>query len=116
MGKARAPRVRKPGEEPRAPAAAPQSEASDDAAIDAGQAGGTHRVAKHPPADALPKSKVKGDPQRPKTAAVNAKKEMPYAEAMKLREAGTLKRSVLTDQGWVVPIDQPNPAVAGRQR
>jgi len=96
-------------------------------ALEAGRAGGTHRVAKHPDPETLPKSPVKGDPERRQSATVNSRKEMSYAEAMKrlamtkeLRklkklanptdaerrrmdeiEPQALTRSVLTEQGWV---------------
>ena len=106
---------------------------SEDAAIAAGQSGGTHRVQKHPDPETLPKSKVKGDPDRPADAAVNAKKEMSYAEAMKALEARNeldqlrkhqiptekqqarieeltpiaLQRNVLTEKGWVCVSREP---------
>lgn len=81
-------------------------ESSIDAAIEAGQAGKTHKVEK--PKPIVPPSKVKGDPARPAAAAVNAKPEMPYAEAMKKIAAGEITRSVLTDKGWIaVPKAQP---------
>lgn len=92
--------VRQPGEEPGASDVQPAGQSDPDAAIAAAQAGQARKIAK-PRAPVAP-SKVKGDPDRPKSAAVNATKEMSYAEAMKLREAGKLTRNVLTEQGWVV--------------
>lgn len=81
--------------------------ASDpDAAIAAGQRGGTHKVQKHPDPETLPKSDVQGDPDAGPDAPVNAQKEMSYDEAMKLLSAGKLKRSVLTERGWVVAPKQ----------
>lgn len=80
-----------------------------DAAIAAGRAGKAHKVEK--PKKAVPASRIKGDPERPQTMPVNAKAEVSYADAMAQRNAGTLARSVLTDQGWVTPL--PNPVPAG---
>lgn len=94
----RKPVTRQPGSAPE-PTEQVDTESNVDKAIEAGRSGGTHKVAK--PKPVVPPSKVQGDPERPATAAVNAKKEMSYAEAMKLLAAGELKRSVLTDQGWV---------------
>ena len=97
--KAPARQARQPG----APAPKPADTESDaDKAIIAGKAGGTHKVAKHPPVESLPQSKVKGDPDRPRDMPVNAKGEVKYEDAMKALQAGTLKRSVLTERGWVV--------------
>lgn len=90
-----------PGEEP--------GTHDPDAALAAGRSGGAHKVTK--PKPAVGKSKVKGDPERPKGAAVNARAEMTYDEAMALREAGELPRAVLTPQGWVVPNGRPPPAI-----
>lgn len=112
MGRAKAPRTtRKPGEDPRAAGtpAAQAGQSDPDAAIAAGSRGGTHKVTK--PRPATPASKVKGDPERPKSAAVNAKPEISYAEAMALKAEGKLVRSVLTAQGWVT-VDKVVPAGA----
>lgn len=80
-------------------------------ALAAGANGGAHRVAKHPDPETLPRSPVQGDPDRPADAAVNAKGEMKYDEAMKLLEAGKLKRAVLTERGWLtVPMNPPTMA------
>lgn len=97
----RAPKqVRQPGEEPAALPAQPGGESNVEEAIAAAQTGKARKIAK--PRAAVAPSPIKGDPERPPTAAVNAKKEMTYVEAMKLREAGKLTRNVLTEQGWVV--------------
>ena len=90
--------VRQPGEAQVAPEQ-PAGESNVDEAIATAQSGRTRKIAK-PRAPVAP-SKVKGDPQRPPEAAVNAKREMSYAEAMKLRAEGKLDRAVLTEQGWV---------------
>lgn len=116
---------RKPGE------AAPDAESDVDAAIAAGKAGGTHRIAKQHPNPGP--SKVKGDPERPPEAAVNARREMSYDQAMKglaareelevlkrlasptdeqrLRMAAlskiALTRNVLTERGWVCVNREP---------
>lgn len=101
------PRTRKnpPAPAPEAPGAAGESDV--DAAIAAGKAGGTHKVEK--PKPRVPKSGVVGDPERPKKDDnVNARPEMSYQEAMEKLAKGELKRSVLTDQGWVsVPKATP---------
>ena len=82
------PSTRTPGVETEAPGAGSTVvEYDDDAAVDAGQAGGTHKVAKNHPR--VERSKVRGDPQRPPDAAVNAKKEMAYDEAMAMLGAET---------------------------
>jgi hypothetical protein len=91
-------------------AAQPGGESDPDAAIAAGQSGKARKIAK--PRAPVAASKVKGDPQRPADAAVNAKKEIPYTEAMALLEAGKLTRSVLTEKGWVVPHGRQPPAGA----
>lgn len=99
-----------PDQEVQAVGATEPGESDIDAAVDAGQAGKTHKIAKAKPI--VPPSKVKGDPLRKPTAAVNAKAEMPYAEAMKKKDAGELTRSVLTDRGWVV-VAKPQPKGPG---
>lgn len=104
--------VRAPGEaaaadvEVAAQGATEPGESNVDKAIAAGQSGRAHKIAK--PKPIVPASKVKGDPERPAEAAVNAKKEMSYEQAMKLLAEGKLTRSVLTEQGWVaVPKKVP---------
>lgn len=87
MAKKPAPRTRQPGED---------TEHDTDKALEAGQSGGTHKVTKPKPEVGL--SKVKGDPTRPADAAVNAKKEMPYVEAMKLH-AKAIELNRLFEQG-----------------
>lgn len=115
---------RKPG--------APDTESNVEAALAAGQAGGTHKISKEHPNPGP--SKVKGDPGRPSGAAVNMKPEMNYEQAMKRLEASrelselkrlqqptdaqrsrmaelakiALTRNVLTPQGWVC-VDRPPP-------
>lgn len=104
----RKPTPRKPGTEEVAQPEAQATEAGEsnvDAAIEAAQRGMTHKVAKAKPV--VPASKVKGDPERPKSAPVNAAKEMSYADAMKALAAGELKRSVLTERGWVAVNREP---------
>jgi hypothetical protein len=81
-------------------------ESNVDEAIEQAQSGRARKIAK--PKPVVPASKVKGDPERPPEAAVNQKREMPYAEAMKLRAEGKLKRSVLTELGWVTPSPLPS--------
>jgi hypothetical protein len=94
--------VKQPGEEPQAQIPGQEGGTSNvDAAIAAAQSGQTHKVAK--PKPAVAPSKVKGDPLRPKDAAVNAKREMSHEEAVAAAESGTLTRSVLTEKGWVFP-------------
>jgi len=103
--------TRTPGEQAPAGTGAQAGDQSDvDAAIAAGQSGKARKIAK--PRAAVPASKVKGDPLRAPEAAVNAKKEMPYAEAMVLLEAGKLTRSVLTEKGWVAAPNRVPPAGA----
>lgn len=107
---AKAPRkVAKPGTDPQAQEPAADRH-DDDAAIAAGQAGTTHKVAKQRPA--VPASRIKGDPERPGGMPVNAKREMPYEEAMAQKRAGTLERSTLTEKGWVMPDARTPPAGA----
>lgn len=127
MARTTRPHARQPGTK------AADTERSDDKAIAAGKAGKAHKVSKHPDVETLPKSKVRGDPERPADAAVNAKKEMTYAKAMdaladrkaldKLRkiespteaqaermaelEKTALTRNVLTEQGWVCVNREP---------
>jgi hypothetical protein len=99
MAKSRPKHVQQPGAEPQATPEQEPEHSDVDAAIAAAQSGRTHKVAKAKPA--APPSRVRGDPERPPGAVVNAKPEMAYAEALALRDAGRLKRAVLTDQGWV---------------
>lgn len=122
---------RKPGEP------AVDTESNVEAAIAAGKSGGTHKIAKQHPNPGP--SKVKGDPERPATAAVNARREMSVAQAMKGLEARrelddlrglsnptdeqrmrmtelskvALTRNVLTEEGWVC-VDRTPPAGARR--
>lgn len=94
-----------PGEElSRPPLAEEPGESNVDEAIAAAQSGRARRIAK--PKPEVEPSPIKGDPERPASAPVNAKREMSYADAMAELDAGTLKRSVLTEKGWVQP---PNP-------
>jgi hypothetical protein len=78
---------------------------SVDAALEAAARGGTHRVKKH--RDAPPAPTV-DDPLREPGVGINAKPGMSYDEAMAAFKAGTLTRSVLTEQGWVCPPELPN--------
>jgi hypothetical protein len=84
--------IKTPGEDTQSGA----GESDVDAAIAAGQAGKAHKIAKAKPK--VPASKVKGDPERPAQAAVNAKKDMTYEAAMK-RHAATVEMFDLLDQG-----------------
>jgi hypothetical protein len=94
--------VRQPGAaEPATAPATEHGESNVDEAIDLAAKGQARKIAK--PKPKVPPSKVKGDPERSPEAAVNAKREMTYAEAMKRLEAGALERSVLTEMGWVSP-------------
>lgn len=119
------PTARQPGDVSDSMPGAAEGKHDPDAAIAAGQRGGTHKVTKARPP--VPASKVKGDPERPPEAAVNAKREMKYEDAMKAHAAAVelaklegvqnptaeqakrmdelrkvaLTRSVLTEQGWV---------------
>ena len=45
---------------------------------------------------------------RPEGVGINAKAEMSCAEAMAAVKAGTLKRPVLTPDGWICPPELPN--------
>lgn len=112
MAKKKPAKVRQPGEaadtEVEAVGATEPGESDIDAAVEAGQAGKTHKITKAKPV--VPPSKVQGDPLRKPEAAVNARKEMPYAEAMKLHAAGKLQRAVLTEKGWVAPNARKPPA------
>jgi hypothetical protein len=95
--------VRQPGDEPQALSGDLAGGESDpDAAIAAAQSGRARKIAK--PRPAVPASRVKGDPERPADAAVNASREMSYAAAMTARDARELPRSVLTEKGWVQPL------------
>ncbi len=47
-----------------------------------------------------------GDSTRTPTAPINQQPKASYAEAMKQREAGTLAKAVLTEEGWVMPSDR----------
>ncbi len=92
--------LRQPGQEAPAPDVQPgDTESNVDEAIAAGQAGRTRKIVK--PRAVVAPSKIKGDPERPAAMPVNAKRQMSYAEAMKLRSAGKLTKSVLTELGWV---------------
>lgn len=77
--------------------------ASDDAALEAGQQGRAHKIAK-PRAPVAP-ADLGGmaDVTRPEKAAINAKKQMTVPEAMALDADGKLQRATMTDQGWYVP-------------
>lgn len=127
-------RTRAPGE-----SEAIEGQAAGDSDVDEAIAlasqGRARKIAK-PRAPVAP-SKVKGDPQRPADAAVNAKKEMTYDEAMealgarfeldglkKIKEPSdeqrermralakvALQRNVLTERGWVCVNREP-PAMA----
>ena len=119
------------------PGSAPVDTVHDeDAALAAGQAGGTHEVRKHADPETLPPSPVQGDPLRKKTAPVNAKQDMTYAQAMKKHEAAVelrdlrdiqapsaeqrrriaelapiaQKKAILTELGWLAP---PNARTKG---
>lgn len=107
MGRAK-PKPRKPGTEEmlhETAADAGATESNVDEAIALAQSGKARKVAK--PKPVVQPSKVRGDPDRPKSAAVNSKAQMSYADAMKALAAGTLKRSVLTERGWVAVNREP---------
>jgi crossover junction endodeoxyribonuclease RusA len=98
---AKRPQVREPGTEALPPdSGAGQSD--PDAAIAMGRSGRARKIVK--PKPAVPKSRVRGDPERSGEAAVNAVREMSYAGAMAARDARALPRAVLTDRGWVQPL------------
>jgi hypothetical protein len=78
------PKVRTPGEEPKVPES---TESDVNAAIEAAQSGEAHKIAK--PRPEVAPSKVKGDPSRPADAAVNARREMSYEDAMLALNAET---------------------------
>lgn len=80
---------------------------SVDAALEAAATGRTHRVKKHREAPPTP---TVDDPMRPAGVGVNARAEIPYDEAMAMLEAGTLKKPVLTPEGWVCPSEAPHPS------
>lgn len=82
-----------------------------DQVIAVSRAGGARRVEK--PRPIVPPSPIKGDPERPKTAAVNAEPEMPYSRAMSLRAAGKLERATLTECGWVLPGNETTSPTKG---
>lgn len=111
---------------PTQPGSAPADTEHDvDKALAAGSEGKAHKVVK--PKPVAPPSRVRGDPERPAEAAVNAKREMPYDEAMKAHDAAkelirlqeldnptdaqrarmealepiAMKKSILTERGWV---------------
>jgi len=85
------------------------TESNVDEAISAAQTGNTRKIVK--PRVVPPPAKLsRPDPDRPTKAAVNAKKQMTYDEAMVLREKGELKSAVLTEHGWVPPSDRAPPA------
>lgn len=46
------------------------------------------------------------DGTRAPDAPVNQVTKVRYEDALKQREAGTLMRAVLTDEGWVMPSDR----------
>jgi hypothetical protein len=103
--------TRIPGEESVGKPATDGGKHDPDAAVQAGKGGGTHKVAKARPA--VPEAKVeRPDTLRPPEAAVNLSGEITYDEAMAQLAAGTLKRSVLTEQGWVFkpPVEPPRGA------
>ena len=62
---------------------------------------GARRVEK--PRVEAPPSPITGDPARPASAAVNAKQQMSYADAMEMKRSGALRSAVLTEAGWVTP-------------
>lgn len=85
------------------------TESNVDEAIAAAQGGNTRKIVK-PRVTPPPAKLTRPDPDRPTKAAVNAKKQMTYDEAMALRKTGQLKSAVLTEQGWVPPSDREPPA------
>lgn len=92
----------------------PSTSPSDDAAIAAGQSGGTHRIAKHSPVAPAPAQKVP-DPTRGATSAINAKRETTLVEAKALDAKGKLQRAMLTEAGWYVPRNSMNERRARRK-
>ena len=130
------PKVRNPGSEEEEALDPAETESNVDDAIAHAAQGKARRIVK--PKPKVPPSKVKGDPGRPGTAAVNAKREMSYEQAMKALEAANelealrriisispateaqatrmaelqeiaLTRSVLTERGWVVAPNRVPP-------
>lgn len=86
-----------------------QSTESDiDAALEAGAAGGTHRIVKPKP-EVGPARLPRPDPTRTQSAAVNQAPAMSYDEAMDALARGELKRSTLTERGWVAVAQEPPP-------
>lgn len=86
-----------------------ENETSDvDEAIGLAQSGKARKI-KKARIDPPPLNLKVPDPDRPMTAAVNTKRQMTYAEAMKLRTDGKLTRAVLTEQGWVPANDREPP-------
>lgn len=85
------------------------TESNIDEAIAAAQGGNTRKIVK-PRVMPPPVKLARPDPDRPTKAAVNAKKQMTYDEAMAERNAGRLKSAVLTEHGWVPPSDREPPA------
>lgn len=80
---------------------------SVDAALEAAATGRTHRVKKHREAPPAP---TVDDPVRPAGVGVNARAEIPYADALAMLAAGKLTKSVLTPEGWVCPSEAPHPS------
>ena len=80
---------------------------SVDAALEAAATGRTHRVKKHREAPPTP---TVDDPVRPAGVGVNARAEIPYADALAMLAAGKLTKSVLTPEGWVCPSEAPHPS------
>lgn len=84
------------------------TESDVDEAIALAQSGQARPIIK-PRASAPVASFHRPDPGRPPNAAVNQAPAMSYADAMAASAAGTLRRSVLTERGWVAVQKAPPP-------
>lgn len=91
-------------------------QASDDAAVEAGQQGRAHKIAK-PRAPVAPANLgPRADTTRPQTANINAKAQISTDEAKAADRKGKLLRPVLTPDGWYVPINSPKERAARRKQ
>jgi hypothetical protein len=80
-------------------------QASDDAAIAAGQMGRAHKIAK-PRAPVAPANLgPRADTTRPQSANINASQQVATTEAKALDREGKLQRPALTESGWYVPLN-----------
>lgn len=73
----------------------PPGESNVDEAIALAGAGQARRIAK--PKPVVPPSDVQGDPERPASAPVNARREMPYEDAMRCHDAAVELRDLRHD-------------------